>query len=96
MKINYDHETDTLTIIFSKTFVTESDENNSGTILDYDDKGKLVSLEILDFSKRIKPQNISREFIRSLRGKYKSQGLLKAFMREKEVEKELENRTPRF
>lgn len=87
MNVIYDRETDTLTVIFSETSVTESDENKSGIILNYDESGKLGSLEILDVSKRLKPQNITREFIRNLRGKYKGQGLLKALMKEKEFEK---------
>ncbi|OIN97100.1 MAG: hypothetical protein AUJ21_00910 [Anaerolineae bacterium CG1_02_58_13] len=53
MKVNYDRETDTLTIIFSETPVVESDEDKPGMILDYDAKGNLVSLEILDASSRV-------------------------------------------
>jgi len=87
MKVIYDKETDTLTIIFSEILVAESDENKPNIIRDYDEKGNLVSLEILDFSKQIKPKNITREFIRSLRGKYKGQGLMKALIKEKEIEK---------
>jgi len=53
MKVIYDRETDTLTIIFAETSVAESDEDKPGVILDYDDKGNLISLEILDASRRI-------------------------------------------
>ncbi len=53
MKVIYDRETDTLTIIFAETPVTESDEDKPGVILDYDDQGSLVSLEILDASRRV-------------------------------------------
>jgi len=53
MKVIYDRETDTLTIIFADTSVVESDEDKPGVILDYDAMGNLVSLEILDASRRV-------------------------------------------
>ena len=54
MKAIYDSRTDTLSIILKPdASVAESDEDKPGVILDYDEQGNLVSLEILDASKRV-------------------------------------------
>lgn len=53
MKLAYDRATDTLTILLKDVPVSESDEERSGVILDYDADGQLVALEVLDASKRI-------------------------------------------
>lgn len=58
MKVSYDVRTDTLSVIFRVHVpVAESDEEKPGIIFDYDKEGNLVSLEILDASKRVTEAN---------------------------------------
>jgi len=54
MKVVYDQRTDTLSVLLREgSAVSESDEEKPGVILDYDDQGNLISLEILDASRRV-------------------------------------------
>ena len=54
MKVIYDRETDTLSIILRPGKVAESDEVAAGLILDYSSAGKLLSIELLDASEKVK------------------------------------------
>ena len=54
MKVTYDIETDSLTVILKEqASIAESDEDKPGIILDYDKDGNLVSIEVLDASQRV-------------------------------------------
>ena len=54
MKAVYNTTTDTLSLVLRADVpVAESDEDKPGVILDYDDQGNLVSIEILDASTRV-------------------------------------------
>ena len=54
MKVSYDSKSDTLSVILKDDVsVAESDEGKPGVILDFDEAGDLISLEILDASKRV-------------------------------------------
>ncbi|RLD95423.1 MAG: hypothetical protein DRI93_02565 [Aquificota bacterium] len=64
MKVIYDKDTDTLTVIFVDAPVAESDEDRPGVILDFDSSGNLVSLEILDASKRLRiPETVEYQVV---------------------------------
>ena len=52
MKIYYDKEVDALDIIFRKGRVTKTKEISPGLLLDVDEKGTPLSLEILDAGRR--------------------------------------------
>jgi uncharacterized protein YuzE len=54
MKVTYNATTDALTVILRDgAQVAESDEDEPGSILDYDAPGNLISLEVLDASRRV-------------------------------------------
>ena len=61
MKVSYDERTDTLSVILKvDASVSESDEDKPGVILDYDVQGNLISIEILDASKRVEePRSVT-------------------------------------
>ncbi len=44
---------DIVTIIFNEVPVEESDESQRGIILDYDQKGNVVAIEILEASQKM-------------------------------------------
>ncbi len=52
MRIRYDEKNDAIYIRFSEELCFESDEVKEGFILDYDKRGRVVGLEILDVSDR--------------------------------------------
>lgn len=51
MKVDYDSETDTLTITLREARIRESDEVRPGVIADYGDDGGVVRFEVLSASK---------------------------------------------
>lgn len=53
MKITYDTETDTLSVILKDVPAVESDGDKPGVILDFDAEGDVVAFEILDASRRV-------------------------------------------
>ncbi len=62
MKVIYDPENDVVDFILSDEPVVESDEIREGIIIDYSEKGKIVSIEILDASEKVAdPKGIQYE-----------------------------------
>lgn len=57
MLIKYDREVDVVYIKFSEEKVAESDESKSGVILDYDNDGNIVGIEVLEASKKMGQPN---------------------------------------
>lgn len=53
MKISYDSEVDVLKIELANNPIHESDENQSGVVLDYDRDGHIVSIEVFEASRRV-------------------------------------------
>jgi uncharacterized protein YuzE len=51
VRVVYDKSTDTLRLLLSDRPIAQSDEANHGVVLDYDQDGKIVGLEVLDASK---------------------------------------------
>lgn len=61
MRFQYDKQADAFYIKFNEQPYAESDEIGNGFILDYNRRGQIIGLEILDASKRM-----TREFNRQL------------------------------
>jgi len=61
MKVKYDKEVDILYIQFSDKKVGESDEEKPGIILDYDNDGNIIGIEVLNASKKM-PQPMKFEY----------------------------------
>jgi YD repeat-containing protein len=53
VKVTYDAETDTLTVLLRDAKARVSEEERSGVILDYDANDRLIAIEILDASSRV-------------------------------------------
>lgn len=62
MVIRYEKELDIIYIKLSDAQVVESDEEKPGIILDYDESGNMIGIEILNASKKVNlPNGVSYE-----------------------------------
>jgi len=61
MKIKYDKELDILYIRFTDEKISESDSEKPGVVLDFDNQGGIVAIEILNASRKM-PQPTKFEY----------------------------------
>lgn len=66
MKLKIDYNADALYLNLSEAPAGESEEVAPGIIVDYDEKGQVVGIEMLHLSKRAPGANIQRVFIESV------------------------------
>ena len=60
MKVNFDREANALYIRFSDDKIEETSEVRPGVMLDYDAKGRIVGLEILNASEALSGPDMKR------------------------------------
>ena len=58
MKLKVDRENDALYFRLDEVEIASSEEVQPGVILDFDSKGRMVGIEILDLSARIDPEKL--------------------------------------
>lgn len=58
MKLRIDKESDALYLRLDETAIVESEEVQPGVILDFDEQGKVVGIEILGLSTRVQPEKL--------------------------------------
>jgi len=58
MKIEYSKKADALYVYFKETYVAKSQDIEEGITLDFDEKGQLIGIEILDAGKRFELKDL--------------------------------------
>jgi uncharacterized protein YuzE len=58
MKIEYSKEADAIYVYFKEEFVAKSKEIEDGVVIDFDEKGQLIGIEVLDVSQRFSLSDI--------------------------------------
>jgi uncharacterized protein YuzE len=65
MKIEYSKEADALYVYFKEEFVAKSREIEDGVVIDFDEKGQLIGIEVLDVSQKKLPYcHCEEQFLR--------------------------------
>jgi len=66
MKIEYSKEADAIYVYFKEEFVAKSREIEDGVVVDFDEKGHLIGIEVLDVSQRYSLSDIVNVNIENL------------------------------
>ncbi len=66
MKIEFSKEADAIYVYFKEEYVAKSKEIEDGVVVDFDEKGQLIGIEVLDVSKRFKLSDIVNVNIENL------------------------------
>ncbi len=66
MEINYDKEADAMYIEFRKGDFSKNKKIDDFTVVDFDEKGNLLGIELLDASKRIPQKSLSQVRVKNL------------------------------
>ncbi len=66
MKIEYSKEADAIYVYFREAFVAKSKEIEDGVVVDFDEKGQLIGIEVLDVSQRFSLADIVNVNIENL------------------------------
>ncbi|MCL4512055.1 MAG: DUF2283 domain-containing protein [Bacteroidetes bacterium] len=66
MKIEYSKDADAIYVYFKEDFVAQSKEVEDGVVIDLDEKGHLIGVEVLDVSRRFTLSDIANVNIENL------------------------------
>lgn len=66
MKIEYSKNADAIYVYFKESFVAKSREVEDGVVVDFDNKGGLIGIEVLDVSQRFSLSDIVNVSIENL------------------------------
>ncbi len=66
MKIEYSKEADAIYVYFKEEYVAKSKEIEDGVVIDFDEKGQLIGIEVLDVSQRFSLSDIVNVNIENL------------------------------
>lgn len=66
MKIEYSKEADAIYVYFKEEFLAKSKEIEDGVVIDFDEKGQLIGIEVLDVCQRFNLSDIVNVSIENL------------------------------